>query len=185
MRLQNAWDSMTHVRIERRPRHADRIDGYVVGIGAKWALVARLMDGGYFDGFSAIRLRDIRDVDRDRSFQGSFARTQPEWPPTAPGPIDLDSTSGVIRSLAATAPLIGIEKENERSAMWIGEVVDLQRGGVQLREVRPDARWRTKQLWYELSAVTTASVGSHYLTGLAAVSLPAVPAIHEASRASA
>jgi len=125
--------------------------------------------GGYFDGYTAVRVRDVRRVRRDRTFEGAFARTQPEWPATAPDGVDLDSTKGMLRTLAATAPLIGIEKEHERSAIWIGALVGLRRGGVGLHEVRPDATWHRRPLWYERRAVTKATVGNHYLTGLAAV----------------
>lgn len=169
-KLSAAADSTSLVRIERSPRHADRLYGFVVGIGNKWVLVAKTMDGGYFDGYAAIRLRDVRRVTRDRSFASAFARTQPEWPPTPPpGGIDLDSTKGMLRTLGATAPLLGIEKERERSATWIGTFVGLSHGAVGLHEVHPDASWYEQPLWYERRAVTMASVGTHYLTGRTAV----------------
>jgi hypothetical protein len=171
-RLRAAQASSTMVRIERRPRYSERVNGFVVGLGSKWVLVAATTDGGYFDGFTAIRARDVTRVRRDRSFEGVFARAQPQWPPTAPGGVDLDSTRRMLRTLAATAPLLGIEKEKERSATWIGEVVTVRRGWVRLHEVHPDATWHRRPLWYECRAVTRASVGSHYLTGLAAVAGP-------------
>ena len=171
-KLAAAAKSQTLVRIERRPRRGDRVDGFVVGVGSKWVLVATTMDGGYFDGCAAIRLRDVTRVRRDRSFEGAFARTRPEWPPAAPGAVDLDSTSRMLRTLAATAPLIGIEKERERTGIWIGELVRLRRGWLRLHEVHPDATWHKRPLWYECRAVTRASVGTHYLTGLAAIAGP-------------
>lgn len=168
-KLEAAAEKRLLVRIERGPRHADRLDGFVIAVGRKWVLVAKTMDGGYFDGYVAIRVRDVRRVTRDRSFEGVFARTQAEWPPTAPGAVDLDSTKRMLRSLAATAPLVGLEKEREREGLWIGVVVDLRRGWVRLREVRPDATWHRRPVWYECRAVTKVSVGTHYLVGLATV----------------
>jgi hypothetical protein len=168
-KLVAAADARSLVRIERRPRYGEPVDGFVVGVGHKWALVATTIDGGYFDGHTAIRVRDIHRVRRDRSFQGTFSRTQPGWPPAPPGVVDLDSTKAMLRTFAATAPLIAIEKEHERRAMWVGEVVGMEKRWVRLREVRPDGTWHRRRLWYELRAVTKASVGTHYLTGLAAV----------------
>jgi hypothetical protein len=168
-RLATAAAATTLVRLERSPRYADRVDGFVVAVGRKWALLAATTDGGYFDGFVAVRVRDVRRVRRDRTFERAFAMTRPEWPPVAPGPVDLDSTTGLLRTLAATAPLIGIEKEHEREAIWIGTLVDVRRGGVGLREVRPDASWHRRPLWYERRAVTKVSVRTHYLTGLAVI----------------
>lgn len=167
--LESALEERALVRILRRPKHSYRVDGFVVGLGSKWVLVAQTMDGGYFDGYVAFRLRDVTSVTRDRTFEGRFAATQPEWPPSAPGEIDLTSTKRMLRTLAPTGTLIGIEKENERSAVWIGQVVDVRRGWVALHEVRPDARWRKKPLWYRVRAVTSASVGTHYLRGLAEI----------------
>jgi hypothetical protein len=174
-KLEASLETQSLVRIERRPKRAGRIDGFVVAIGRKWVLIAATMDGGYFDGHVAIRLRDVAGVRRDRSFEGTFSRTQPEWPPRVPGEIELDSTKGMLETLAATAPLIGIQKERERSALWIGELVHIKRGWVALKEVRPNATWHKRSLWYELRAITHASVGSHYLTGLAAIASPAAP----------
>lgn len=167
--LESVLEERAHVRILRRPKHSYRVDGFVAALGSKWVLVAQTMDGGYFDGYVAFRLRDVTSVTRDRTFEGRFAATQPEWPPSPPGVIDLSSTKRMLRTLAATGPLIGIEKENERSAVWIGEVVDVRRGWVALHEVRPDGRWRKKALWYRVRAVTSASVGTHYLRGLAQI----------------
>jgi hypothetical protein len=167
-KLSAALDATDLVWIERRPRSRNRVDGFVVGVGSKWALIAVTMDGGFFDGFAAIRLRDVTLVRRNRSFESTFARTQPEWPPTMPAAIDLDSSKAMMRDLALMAPLIAIEKEHERWATWIGELVNVKRGWVALREVRPDATWRKRPLWYELRAVTKVSVGNHYLVALAA-----------------
>ncbi|MGY4643520.1 hypothetical protein [Cellulomonas sp. URHB0016] len=167
--LEAALQKRTLVRIHRRPKHSYRIDGFVVALGSKWVLVSQTMDGGYFNGYVACRVRDVSSVDRDRSFENRFSATRPEWPPSPPGVVDLTSTKRMLRTLAATGPLIGIEKENERSAVWIGQIVELRRGWVALHEVRPDARWRKKALWYRLRAVTSASVGTHYLRGLAAI----------------
>jgi hypothetical protein len=167
--LEAALEKRTLVRIVRRPEHSYRVDGFVVAVGSKWVLVSQTMDGGYFDGYVAFRLRDVRSVARDRSFESRFAATRPEWPPSPPGVVDLTSTKRMLRTLSATGPLIGIEKENEREATWIGQIVEIRPGWVALREVRPDARWRKKPLWYQVGAVTSASVGTHYLRGLAAI----------------
>lgn len=139
-----------------------------VGLGEKWGLIARTLDGGYFDGYSAFRLKDVGRVHRDTTFQSRFARTQPEWPPTPP-PVDLDSTVGVLRSLATFAPLVGIEKANERDALWIGVPVKVGPKWTWLHEVRPDATWQHKPLGYKTRQITNVQVGDHYMTALAAM----------------
>lgn len=164
-RLGDALVNQVMVRIDLAPKHADRLDGFVVRIGEKWALLAATMDGGYFDGHVAFRLKDVDRVRPDTSFEGRFARTQPEWPPTAP-PVDLDSTVGVVTSLAACSRLIGIEKANERSAQWIGTLFEAGRKWTWLHEVRPDGSWQDQPLGYRTRRITSVKIGTHYLTAL-------------------
>ena len=154
------------VRVERRPKYADNLGGFIIAVGAKWALIANIMDGGFFDGYSIFRLSDVVHVRRDKSFEEEFARTQPEWPPSIGFTINLDDTGAALRALADNFPLIGIEKDHERSAMWIGEVEELGGKWLWLMEVRPDASWHSKPLGYKLKSITTISAGTHYLVGL-------------------
>ena len=117
--LRKELNSHALVRVRLSPKHADPLSGFVVGLGKKWALIALTMDGGYFDGYMAFRVKDVARVLSDGGFEGLFARTQPEWPPTGTS-VDLDSTVGVIRSLAATSPLVGIEKSRRIcQAVWV------------------------------------------------------------------
>jgi hypothetical protein len=87
-RLHEALDCHDLVRVRLTPKYTDRLSGFVVGIGEEWALLALTIDGGYFDGYMAFRLKDLARVRRDSGFEGRFARTQPQWPPTSP-PVDL------------------------------------------------------------------------------------------------
>lgn len=158
------------VRIKRRPHTADRIDGYVVAVGKKWALIQATSDGGYFDGLVAIRHRDVRKVKNDDSFQGRFAQTQPEWPPRAPTEIDLDGTKGLLKSMARLAPIIGIEQERRvPGVQWIGVPVGYDRGRVVLHEVRPDAAWRKQPCGFKFRRITRVEIEDHYKKALAAV----------------
>ncbi|MDE9364117.1 hypothetical protein PZ938_00720 [Luteipulveratus sp. YIM 133132] len=103
------------MRVEQRFRGADTISGFVVGIGSKWVMLAAVRDGGYEDGYVAVRRKNIRNVARDRSFEEQFARQQPDWPPRMPPDTDLDSTAELVRGLARRYPLLGIEREDKRT----------------------------------------------------------------------
>ena len=112
--------------------------GFPVAVGAKWVLIAETGDGGFFDGQTAVRLRGIVRVKRDSSFEGRFATTQPEWPPTAPAGIDLNSTSGLIKSMSGVSPLIGVEQEERHHSRmrWIGVLDEISKGWLWLHQVR-------------------------------------------------
>jgi hypothetical protein len=169
--LDDAVESRSLVRIRRSPRNADTVGGFPLTVGPKWVLVAQTGDGGFFDGLVAIRLKDIVEVQQDTTFERRFAQTQPEWPPTAPGAIDLATTGGLLRDLSQTWPLIRIEQESLRNGamIWIGVVDEIDDGWLLLREVRPDATWRKRPRGYQLKGITKVVVADRYLTALSAI----------------
>jgi hypothetical protein len=174
-RLRAAIEKQHIVRVERSPKFADRLNGFVVNVGDEWALMAQTSDGGFFSGYVAFRLADVKRIKRDTTFETTFAKTQPEWPPTYSRDVGLDSTSAVLEGLGHGDALIGIEKDRERHAIWIGRLDELEKRYVFLQEVSPDATWYTGTLGYKLKAITTVQVATPYLVGLAAVAGAAPP----------
>jgi hypothetical protein len=168
-RLLAALAEQQMVRVERTPDFADRLDGFVVQLGEKWALMAQISEGGFFNGHIAFRLRDVGRIKRDKSFAPAHARTQPEWPPAAPRDIGLDSIGDVLRGLGSDETLVGIQKENERHAMWIGVSDEILGSYFYLHEVRPDATWEDEPRGYKLKAITAVEIGTKYMVGLSAV----------------
>jgi hypothetical protein len=169
LRLVRAIGEQHIIRVERAPKFADRLGGFVVAVGDEWALMAQSSDGGFFSGYVAFRVSDVEKISRDKTFETAFAKTQPEWPPVSPPEVDLDSTSGVLEGLGHDGALIGIQKDNERSALWIGKLDEVRKRVVYLHEVRPDSTWHPAPLGYKLKAITTVEVATHYLQGLAAI----------------
>ena len=45
--------------------------------GDEWGLLAATMDGGYFNGYRAFQLRDVREVRWDTSFESRFKQRLP------------------------------------------------------------------------------------------------------------
>ncbi|MHA7239115.1 hypothetical protein [Arthrobacter sp. TMS1-12-1] len=175
-RLLTAQQEQFMVRLGRRSRPGQRVDGFVVAVGRKWVLLAQTMDGGFFDGYAAVRLREISRVRPDRSFEQQFAKTRPEWPPGVPSgrPIpDLDTTSGMLKSFLAPGVLFSIERDKKYDAVWIGVPNELTRRYLYLWEVRPDATWHDAPQGYARRSITVARIGDHYLEGLAAIAGPA------------
>jgi len=168
-RLTRAIAEQHMIRVDRVPKFADRLSGFVVAVGDEWALMAQSFDGGFFNGYVAFRLGDVKRIKRDKSFETAFAKTQPEWPPVYPYEVGLDSTTDALEGLGRGGALIGIEKENELSGIWIGRLDEVRKRVVYLHEVRPDATWHSAPLGYKLKAITTVEVATHYLQGLAAI----------------
>jgi len=168
-KLARSMAAVRLVRIERSLRFADPVDGFVIQVGTKWVLVAKVSDGGYFDGHVALRIRDIERVKANRSFASVHVLTEPEWPPGFPRPVGLDDTAVVLRDLDASDSLIGIQNEQERSAIWIGRLDEILGKWVYLREVRTDASWHESPLGYKLKSITSVEIGTRYLVALAQV----------------
>ncbi|MGG5257204.1 hypothetical protein [Phycicoccus avicenniae] len=172
-RLTSALDDRSFVRLVRSPKHADPLDGFVVAVGEAWGVMHATTEGGYFDGYSAFRLRDVKKVRvLTDVFAAEFARTLSTWPPESPPGLRLDSTVGVIESMAAASPLIGIEQENRRSALWIGRLDEARRKWTWLLEVRPDATWKPEPLGYRTKHISRVTIESMYQRALHRVTEP-------------
>jgi hypothetical protein len=168
-RLEKAIGSKRLRRIERGSMES--VEGFVVGIGARWIVLARTMNGGFFDGFVAVRLRDVTRMRRDTSFESRFAVTRPEWPPSMPDGLALDSVHELVASLPEEV-LVGVQQERRRPDMlFIGLRDEITTHWLYLQEVDPKARWSRRRR-YRLKRVTSFEWGSHYLRGLAAVAGP-------------
>lgn len=169
-KLQRALATSSIYRITREIDTMQRVDGFVVGLGTKWVLIARTMDGGHPDGLIALQVRDISSLAEDRSFETAFAMTQPQPGPDDLATIDLDRTSQMIGTMSSLSSLIAVEGDRrEPGCLWIGRCVGTHGRWVGLLEVRPDASWRRKPNGYRTREMTSVSIGSHYLTALAAV----------------
>lgn len=138
-------------------------------VGSKWALMAQTVEGGYFDGLVAFRVQDVKQITDDESVARAFAKTLPGWPPSHESEIDLETTAGVIRGLGDSGLLLGIQKEAERQATWIGTLDEIIGRFVYLHEVRPDGTWHPSPLGYKLRAITTVEVGRRYYAALSVV----------------
>ncbi len=161
------------VTISRVPKFAHALEGFVVEVGAKWAVVQNVRDGGYFDGYSAFRIRHVRRVKVTYGFAAQFAQTLPTWPPSCPEGLDLGSTQAVVRTMAAASPLIGIEREQLRSAIRIGVLEEVTLKRTWLLEVDPAARWSSEATsGMRNKDLTLVSIDSLYLQALAAVAGP-------------
>jgi hypothetical protein len=181
-RLRQAMTTTTLVRVDRKPKHADRLEGIVLRVGSRWALMAQTVDGGYFDGLIAFRVQDARQITDDESVSAAFAKTLPEWPPTYTPELDLETTAGVIRELGGSDHLLGIQKESERRATWIGALDTITGRFVYLHEVRPDGTWHPAPLGYKLRAITTVEVGRRYYAALSVVAGEKPPRDHSDPR---
>jgi hypothetical protein len=136
-------------------------------MGSKWMLLHQIDDAGAFDGYVALRVRDVATIKPDRTFAVRAAQQSLRWPPTLP--IDLDTTRGLLTSFgrASDSGLIGIEKERERYAQWIGTFDEIIGKYVYLLEVHPNGKWHRQPLGYRIRSITSVGMGGLYRDALA------------------
>jgi len=167
-KLERARAEQTLVRITRDLMYSDIETCVVVSVGAKWVLVRSVVDGGYLDGFSAFKIRDITAVKRDTSFAVTSLRLLPGWPPSPlDWAIDLDSLVELVASVGAQGRIFGLEKERQRRALWIGTLDAVDEKWLWLNELTPQGRWKKKRpLGYRIKAITKISFGGRYMSAL-------------------
>ena len=118
------------------------LDGIVLELTADWVLLARLRDGGYFNGYSIVRLADFRRVESRTTFL-PFLREHQPWPPAKPAePIDLGGPAAFITDAVRLAGVVSLFVEVRRpDECWIGSPVHWGKKTVWIQTIEPDATW--------------------------------------------
>src|SRR4051794_37375811 len=109
-RLSRAQQEQLLVTVRRWIPDADRLEGFVVGIGQKWVLLQRLSDRIAFDGWQLLRLKDIQAVSIDPNpdcFEVRALKARSLWPPSAPK-LALDDVVGAVGSAYAATGMVSV-----------------------------------------------------------------------------
>ncbi|HYY10481.1 MAG TPA: hypothetical protein VE781_06050 [Kineosporiaceae bacterium] len=174
-RLEKALRRQSLLRIHRGYRKAGDLEGFVVGLGREWVLLALLGDGVHLNGHVALRLAGLSTVTTNRK-PGSFIhralQARGEWPPEAVD-VDLDSAAGVVRSAALLQPLVTLHIEAiDAGVAFIGRPVKVGRRRVHLLEVDPEAEWWPVPTTWRLDDLTRVDFGGDYEEALTLIAGP-------------
>jgi hypothetical protein len=162
--LKRAQEQLSLVSIDRRD--FDDVEGYIVGLGSEWLLMAVLNPAIVLDGYCALRLDDVKRV-RHRH-NGEMAACalalRHQWPPTAPStPVALDSVRKLIAAMTTLSPLITVHLEaDDPDVCFIGALSELGARSLRLLEVNPRGVWTARPTKYRLDRVTRLDVGGRY-----------------------
>lgn len=174
-RLARALDTHQPVGVRRWIAGSDRVDGFVTGVGAAWVALAKLDDRVRPDGWSLLRLSDIKSVsiDPDPScFEIRALQARSLWPPT-PTDVALDDVVGLVSSAARADPVITVFVEDDRPHIcWIGSVMSVGEQTLRLLEIDTQGEWRRKSRAIDLEDITRIEFGGGYEEALRLVSGP-------------
>ena len=160
------------VRIDRRIKKADRLEGYLVGLGERWALLHVVSHDWLLNGYTAFRIGDVKRVRRwdERSDFPARALAHFGQEPRPACAIQLDSTRSLIESTAQRSPLVTIFTEYRRpDVCYIGKPVAVARRRLRMVQIDPGARWRSKPTKWDLRDVSRVEFGGRYEEALAAL----------------
>ena len=177
-RLDRAQTDALSVRLQRWIPEADPIDGFVVGIGRRWVVLAKLSDRADIDGWTLVRIKDVQSVGIDPDpdcFHIRALKARGQWPPRSTPVIDLDDLAGVISSAESGGPLLSVYQEFARpDACWIGRVTSLDPDALRLHEVSVGGDWakESKAKAFDPADVTRVEAGGGYEEALHLVAGP-------------
>jgi hypothetical protein len=170
--LETAVREQTLVRVSRTIRRNDKLDGFVVGIGQAWVLLAVLDANIYLNGYAALRLGDVSKVKRrggPDTFVGRALAARGEWPPVA-ADVDLDSVADLVRTASDVAPLVTLHvEEDDPDVCFIGRPLRFTSRSVHLLEITPQADWHDHPTKWAFADVTRVDFGGRYEEALALI----------------
>lgn len=174
--LHAAEEDWALVRLHRSIRRSDDIEGFVVGVGDKWVLLALLDDLLILNGYVAVRLDDVEKVRRrggPDSMVGRALASRGQWPPVR-ADVRLDGkTTELLQSAAEQWPVVTLHLEHEDPTdCFVGRPVDYTTRSVDWLDISPEAEWCDNVVKHPLSQVTRVDFGGLYEEALVAVGGP-------------
>ena len=150
------------VRLHRSLWKADRLDGFVVGLGPQWVAL-HLVDEVVLDGWSIVRLDSIARVERkgEHAFAARVLRHRGQSP--MPLDIDLGAPADLIADLAEKFPLLTVYREGlDPTVCAVGRPVRIGARKLHLLDIDPDALWDHAPRKFAYEDLTRIDVDGRY-----------------------
>lgn len=167
--LREALEQRIPLRIRRERLQPGVIHGYVVALSREFCLVAEVGDAMRFDGYVALSIADISALEADpsREFVDRALALRGEELRVPEG-FQLEDWAGIARSAMACAPLISVNmiEDDEGEISYVGQLAEVERDALILRELDPNAQWYPDTGAYEFEAIGSIGFGSGYLDAL-------------------
>lgn len=171
-KLLAAVKDRTLVNLWRDEIDASPVTGFVAGVGSEWCLLVYVNEEITYNGFVAVRLRDVSEVESPHVHHEFITKAlelkklkEPEVPD-----VDLLGTGPLIMSVGRLFPVVTISREVEDpDTCQVGMPVQVQAGTVSLMEIDANAVWYDDVEFYRLDDITRLDFGGGYEEALVLV----------------
>ncbi|MFE4541041.1 hypothetical protein [Arthrobacter sp. NPDC056727] len=136
--------------------------GVVQEIGDEWVILAAVRDGGYLNGYMALRLDLIRHVRAEHGLE-EFLKQGPAWPPGQVVTGATNSPRSLLESGIETSGVLSVfmEKKCERT-FFVGVPVKYSKKAAELVTIGTKARWEDGTFKVRYKDLTQISFGGDY-----------------------
>lgn len=166
VRLREASEQRTLVRLWRSGLEAGSFTGYIVGVGREFFLLWAVGDYIGFDGLYALRHRDITELEAPDASHGFIEKAMAlkDVRPEFPAAWDLDSAESVVRSACAMRGVIAVHVDTEGPSeiCFVGRLLEHEPEGFMLQEITPDAEWLREGSFFGYDEISAVAVLSPY-----------------------
>lgn len=155
------------IRVNRKPVDQHWLDGVVVGFSAR-LLLLQLVDGStlQLNGYSAVRLADVRGYKEDDTFVQRALRLL-KRAPAIPEFVDLTDWLSLLKSIQPYYPLLMIETEKKEPGIaFVGRVTTLTARYVDFEKVSRKGYWEAPER-FAFKDITQIEFGDGYVDALA------------------
>lgn len=165
-KLERAAQRGRYVRVHRWIPGAESLNGFVLGVGDTWTVLA-LCEDLALNGYAILRTDDISRVrKREDVLTMRVLQERGEWPLASPlAEADLVDERSLLQACARLPGLVCVSMERKSKwvdACWIGVVLGLGHRSLRLHQVSPQARWHRRPSKFRLDAITAVSFGGNY-----------------------
>jgi hypothetical protein len=164
------------MRVRRSRVDPGHLDGYVIGIGKRWLLLAVPDSGIRFDGYTAVRIKDLTGVRAApyARFVEHALTLRSQWPPQPlANAVNLDTRRALLRSFAGGYPVVTVHPERfDPDVCFVGRVTGVGKRSVRLKHVTPAGKWEKPVTRHRLGWITKVDVGGSYEQALLMVAGP-------------
>lgn len=161
-RLEQSLAQQQPVSIARSVKTGAERHGVVQEIGDEWILMAAIRDGGYFNGYMALRLDLIRHVRADRGLE-DFLRQGSDWPPAVVAPGTTGSPRRILETAIETSRVLSVFMEEKwPRPFFVGVPVKYSERAVKLVTIDSKAKWEDGTFRVKYKDLTQISFGGDY-----------------------